>query len=50
MYNLEISQLINATLECTDFRIYDNKKCDMSHDYGLSLDMIIPDKDILESD
>lgn len=50
VYNLEITQLVSASLGCSDFKIYDSKKNDISQDYGLSLDMIIPDKDSLETD
>jgi hypothetical protein len=42
IYNLEINQLINVNLSCLDFKIYDHLKSDISHDYGLTFDLILP--------
>ncbi len=50
IYNLEISQLITAAFGCSDYKIYDSRRNDITQDYGLSLDMIIPGKDTLETD
>lgn len=42
MYNLEISQLINAEFGCSEFRMRDQLGNDVSQDFKLSLDMILP--------
>lgn len=50
IYNLEISQLVTAAFGCSDYKIYDLRKNDVSQDYGLSLDIIIPGKDWTDTD
>lgn len=50
IFNLEVSQLITAAFRCGEYKIYDDIRNDISHEYGVSLDMIIPDKEPLEDD
>lgn len=42
IYNLEVSQLTTAVFSCAEYKITDDKKNDLSQDYGLLLDMIVP--------
>ena len=40
IYNLDVSQLITAIFGCSDIKIYDHNRTDLSQNYGYMLDMI----------
>lgn len=42
IYNLEVSQLITAAFGCSDAKVYDGRRNDLSQEYGFALDMIVP--------
>lgn len=42
IYNLEVSQLITAAFGCSDVKIYDAHRNDLSQEYGFALDIIVP--------
>jgi hypothetical protein len=48
IYNLELNQLTTITLGCTKYKLTDKKGHDITMNYGLLLDMILPDDDLSE--
>jgi hypothetical protein len=42
IYNLEVTQLVSAIFGCSDYKIYDINRNDLSQNYALTLDMIVP--------